>query len=99
MTRMLYRLGGAAAAQPWRTLATWLVVAALAVGLAGTIGGTPHDDWDVPGTPAQAGTDLLRAEYPDGAGAVDRVVVHDRDGEAVDPGQVDQLAGRLADLP
>ena len=78
MTRMLYRLGGAAAAHPWRVMATWLVVVVAAVGLAATWGGTPQDDWDVPGASAQEGTDLLRAEFPAAAGALDRVVVHDR---------------------
>ncbi len=52
MTEKLYRLGGAAAAHPWRTFAVWLVVVAIAVGLAGTVGGSPQDDWDVPGTDA-----------------------------------------------
>ena len=81
MTRMLYRLGGAAAAHPWRTLGIWLAVVALAAGLAGVAGGTPQDDWNVPGTASQAGTDLLREEFPSASGAVDRVVVHDRDGD------------------
>jgi RND superfamily putative drug exporter len=99
MTEKLYRLGGAAAAHPWRTFAAWLVAAVLAVGLAGAIGGQPQDDWTVDGLPAQAGTDLLHAEFPDAAGAVDRVVVHEADGGRVDPAQVDALAGRLAGLP
>ena len=99
MTRMLYRLGGAAAAHPWRTLAIWLVVAALATGLAGAAGGTPQDDWNVPGTASQAGTDLLREEFPAASGAVDRVVVHDPDGDAVATEEVAGLSERLADLP
>ncbi len=99
MTRMLYRLGGAAAAHPWRVMATWLVVVVAAVGLAATWGGTPQDDWDVPGAPAQEGTDLLRAEFPAAAGALDRVVVHAPDGAAVPAVEVAQLSDRLADLP
>ena len=80
MTRTLHRLGGAAAAHPGRTLGIWLVVVAIATGLAGAAGGTPQDDWNVPGTASQAGTDLLREEFPAASGAVDRVVVHDGDG-------------------
>lgn len=99
MTRMLYRLGGAAAAHPWRTLGIWLVVVAVTAGLAGVAGGTPKDDWNVPGTAAQEGTDLLRAEFPSASGAVDRVVVHDRDGDPVDEAQITGLSERLADLP
>ena len=98
MTRMLYRLGGAAAAHPWRTLGIWLVVVAIATGLAGVAGGTPQDDWNVPGTASQAGTDLLREEFPAASGAVDRVVVHDRVRE---PGgdRRDRPADRAADRP
>ncbi len=99
MTRMLYRLGGAAAAHPWRTLGIWLVVVAITAGLAGVAGGTPKDDWNVPGTAAQEGTDLLRAEFPSASGAVDRVVVHDREGDPVDAAQIAGLSERLADLP
>ena len=99
MTRMLYRLGGAAAAHPWRTLGIWLVVVAIAAGLAGVAGGTPQDDWNVPGTASQAGTDLLREEFPSASGAVDRVVVHDRDGDPVDAAEITGLTERLADLP
>ena len=99
MTRWLHRLGGAAAAHPWRTGGAWLVALALAFGLVAGFGGTPHDDWDVPGLPAQAGTDLLREEFPAASGAADRVVVHDRDGDAVEPAVVEALRARLADMP
>ncbi|SDF39381.1 putative drug exporter of the RND superfamily [Blastococcus fimeti] len=99
MTRMLYRLGAACAAHPWRVLTTWLVVAAAAVGLSLTAGGTPRDDWNVPGLEAQVGTDLLRAEFPEAAGAVDRVVVHDPDSDALPADAVAALTDRLADLP
>jgi RND superfamily putative drug exporter len=99
MTRTLYRLGGAAAAHPWRTLGIWLVVVAVAAGLAGVAGGTPQDDWNVPGTAAQEGTDLLRGEFPSASGAVDRVVVHDREGDPVAAAEVTGLSERLSDLP
>ena len=99
MTRWLHRLGGSAAGHPWRTVGVWLAALAVAVGLVAGFGGTPHDDYDVPGLPAQAGTDLLREEFPAASGAADRVVVHDRDGAPVDPAEVAALRGRLADMP
>jgi RND superfamily putative drug exporter len=99
MTRWLHRLGGTAAAHPWRTVGGWLAALAVAFGLVAGFGGTPHDDYDVPGLPAQAGTDLLREQFPAASGAADRVVVHDRDGAAVDPAAVEALRGRLADMP
>jgi RND superfamily putative drug exporter len=68
-------------------------------GPGGSVGGTPHDDWDVPGLPAQAGTDLLREQFPAASGAADRVVVHDRSGAPVPASQVEALADRLASMP
>ena len=99
MTRRLHSLGGWAAAHPWRTVGVWLAALAVAFGLVAGFGGTPHDDYDVPGMPAQAGTDLLRERFPAASGAADRVVVHDRDGDAVDPAAVEALRERLADMP
>ena len=99
MTRRLHALGGWAAAHPWRTGGVWLAALAVAFALVAGFGGTPHDDYDVPGLPAQAGTDLLREQFPAASGAADRVVVHDRGGEAVDPAAVEALRGRLADMP
>ena len=99
MTRRLHALGGWAAAHPWRTAGVWLLALAVAFGLVAGFGGTPHDDYDVPGMPAQAGTDLLREQFPAASGAADRVVVHDRDGDAVDPATVEALRERLADMP
>ena len=99
MTGWLHRTGGWAAAHPWRTAGAWLLALVLAVGLVAGFGGTPHDDYDVPGLPSQAGTDLLRERFPAASGAADRVVVHDRDGDAVDPAVVEALRGRLAGMP
>ena len=99
MTRWLHRLGGSAAAHPWRTGGVWLAALAAAFALVAGFGGTPHDDYDVPGLPAQAGTDLLREQFPAVSGAADRVVVHDRRGAAVDPVAVEALRERLADMP
>ncbi|SHM93852.1 MMPL family transporter [Cryptosporangium aurantiacum] len=95
MSRFLYRVGGAAAAHPWRTIAAWLVVLVSALTLAGVAGGTMHDNYNIAGTPSQAGTELLRKAFPAVSGADARVVVH---GDRVDPAMVTTLAERLADV-
>jgi len=95
MSRFLYRIGGAAAAHPWRTIAVWLVVLVAALGLAGVAGGTTHDDYNVPGTSSQRGTDLLQDAFPSFAGADARVVVH---GDRLDPALLTTLGERLADV-
>ena len=98
MTRMLHRLGTATAAHPWRTLALWVVALVTAFAVAGTVGGTPHDDYDVPGTRAQEGLDLLRAQFPTMAGATAQVVVTDP-GQPIAPATLDALDKRLHAMP
>src|SRR5262245_56528923 len=97
--RPLARLGAAAATHPWRTLAVWLFILVATVGLGATVGGETHDDYNVPGTRSQAGTDLLEERFPELAGADARVVVHDRAGNRLDPGVLAEVRSRIAKLP
>ena len=99
MHALLYRVGGSAAAHPWRTVAVWIVLLVSAFGLAGAVGGTMHDDYDIPDAPAQAGTDLLRQQFPQLGGSSARVVLHDAGGRALDPALVDGIRNRLAVVP
>jgi RND superfamily putative drug exporter len=96
MSRLLHRLGYATAAHPWRTIAAWLVLAAAFVGLASVVGGTPHENWDVPGAQAQKGIELLRDHTPGSGNASARVVVHTRDGSPVGDTTIAPLTARLA---
>ncbi|GGU96108.1 membrane protein [Kitasatospora herbaricolor] len=98
MSSLLGRLGGAAAARPWRTLVAWLLLLTAAFALALTVGGTPRDSYRVPGTPSQAGADLLAERFPEMSGAGARVVVHDRDGARVPDAVLGELTGRLTGL-
>jgi RND superfamily putative drug exporter len=99
MSRLLYRLGHGAAAHPWRTLSAWLLAAAAVVGLSVAVGGTPQDDYNVPGARAQAGIEMLRDHLPGAGGTFARVVVHDREGDAPSPQVLDDLAARLRAMP
>jgi len=99
MSRFLYWLGGSAAAHPWRTISAWVLVAATAIALATTFGGTPQDDYDVPGARAQQGVELLRDHAPESGGAHARVVVHDPGGHALEPRVLEQLGSDLAAMP
>jgi RND superfamily putative drug exporter len=97
MSKFLGRLGGAAAAHPWRTIGAWLIALVAFTALSVGFGGTPHDDYNIPGTQSQAGTEFLRAKFPEMSGADARVVVHaDR---ALDPAALEALRGRLAAMP
>ncbi|GGM28128.1 MMPL family transporter [Dactylosporangium sucinum] len=97
MSRLLGRLGGAAAAHPWRTIGVWLIALVAFTALSVSFGGTPHDDYNVPGTESQAGTEFLREHFPQMSGADARVVVHS--GTRLDPAALESLRTRLAAMP
>jgi len=99
MSRLLYRLGHGAAAHPWRTVSAWLVAAAAIIGLSVAVGGTPQDDYDVPGARAQVGIEMLRDHLPGAGNASARVVVHDREGDTPSPQVLDGLVARLGAMP
>ncbi|EFC83964.1 MMPL family transporter [Parafrankia sp. EUN1f] len=99
MSGLLYRIGAAAATRPWRVIGMWLATLVVALGLAAGSGGEPHDDFSAPMTASQHGTDLLRANFPNLAGADARVVVHDPDGAPLDAGLLTTVRTRLAALP
>ncbi|OKJ15931.1 MMPL family transporter [Kitasatospora sp. CB01950] len=99
MSTLLGRLGGAAAARPWRTVAAWLLLIAAIFGLARAFGGEPHDSYRVPGTRSTAGLDLLHERFPETAGADARVVVHDRNGKPLSADVLSTLRTRLTTLP
>ena len=93
MSRLLYRLGHGAALHPWRTLGLWVLTAVVVFGLAPVAGGTPHDNWDVPGAKAQAGIELLRQHVPGAGNASATVVAHDD--RALRPTTLTALGDRL----
>ncbi|HEX6872312.1 MAG TPA: MMPL family transporter [Micromonosporaceae bacterium] len=99
MSRLLGRIGGAAATRPWRTIGAWLVILVAAVALATASGGTPHDDYNIAGSPAQAGTDFLRGHFPQLSGTSARVVIHDPAGARLDPALLTTVGDRLAQVP
>ena len=98
MSTLLYRLGGAAALHPWRTMTAWLVTLAVTLGLAMAIGGDTRDDYRVAGSPAQAGADFLGTAFGDTYGADARVLVHSDSGE-LNEADLTALQGRLQQLP
>jgi RND superfamily putative drug exporter len=94
----LYRLGLATARHPWRTVAAWIIVLVAVGAAAASWGGTPEDDWNVPGARAQKGIEQLRDHLPSAGGAVAQVVVHGRDGRPLDDGVVGSTRDRLGHL-
>ncbi len=98
MSGLLYRIGRAAAARPWRVIGGWLAVLAIALTLSMTLGGEPRDDYRVAGSPAQAGSDFLDANFEGAFGADARVLVHSDTG-ALRTSDIEALRDRLTTLP
>ncbi|MFC9974904.1 MMPL family transporter [Spirillospora sp. NPDC127200] len=98
MSRLLYRLGKAAAARPWRVVAAWVLLVGVVAGIAGVAGGATQDDYTLKGSGSQQATDLLRERFPALSGADARVVVHARTG-GVDKGRLEAAAAGLRRLP
>jgi RND superfamily putative drug exporter len=94
--KLLDRIGLATARHPWRTIAAWLVAVIALGGLASAFGGELRQNWNVPGTPAQAGLEQLRAHFPDAGGSSAQVVIH-ADGK-LDASVVDAVVRRLASV-
>ncbi|MEV4558687.1 MMPL family transporter [Kitasatospora sp. NPDC049285] len=99
MSSLLGRLGGAAAARPWRTIVAWLLLIAAVLGLAAAFGGQPRDNYRVPGTRSTVGADLLSERFPETSGTTARVVVHDRGGNPLPAAPLAELRERLAAVP
>ncbi|OLT27620.1 hypothetical protein BJF79_42565 [Actinomadura sp. CNU-125] len=98
MSRLLYRLGRAAALRPWRFVVVWLALVAAVGGAAAVGGGSLQDDYTLEGTGSQQATELLRDRFPALSGADARVVVHAADGR-VDPSALTAAGAELRALP
>ncbi len=98
MTRLLHRLGGTAAAHPWRTICAWVLLAVALTGAAVSFGGETQENWDVADARAQVGIEQLRDHFPAMSGSSAQVLVNDPDGAAVPATVLDRTQGALADL-
>ncbi|NLE81550.1 MAG: MMPL family transporter [Rhodococcus sp.] len=98
MSSLLQRLGFGAATHPWRTIGVWMALLVVVLGAALTLGGETHDDYNVPGLPAQEGINMLSEHFPELSGADARVVVRSDTG-TVTPDALAELTTRLTELP
>ena len=98
MSRLLYRLGGSAAAHPWRTICAWVLVAGAVIASAGAFGGTTQENWNVADARAQVGIEQLREHFPAMSGATAQVVVHDPEGGGLPAGVLAGLHDSLTGL-
>ena len=100
MNRLIRRIGDASARRPKRTVAAWVLIAALVVALSGTVGGAYLDDFTAPGSDSAAATELLEQRFPAAAGGTAVAVFAADDGELLESsrGEVEGALARLADV-
>src|SRR5215213_3013720 len=89
MSRVLYRMGRSAALHPLRTLALWIVLAALVLGAKGSVGGELSDNFTIPGAESQEALDLLKDRFPSESHASGDLVFHVTEGRVSDPDACD----------
>ena len=102
MNSKLYRLGRFSATRPWRIVAGWICGIAVIAALSSAFGGTPTDNIEVPGTPAQDALDNLAQSFPDQAGGRAVAVFATTQGRVDDPankGPITETLRRIGELP
>ncbi|MDT3445716.1 MULTISPECIES: MMPL family transporter [unclassified Pseudofrankia] len=68
MKQLTRHIGDACARRPRITIAAWVLVAALVLALAGTVGGSFVDDLVDPGSQSEKAMELLEERFPEAAG-------------------------------
>jgi RND superfamily putative drug exporter len=83
-TGALARWTRACATHPWRVVFGWIGLTVLLVVLVATVGGSLKDEFEIPGSDTQKGTDLIEAEFAAEQGGVLNVVFAAPEGERLD---------------
>ncbi|MBO9556839.1 MMPL family transporter [Cellulomonas sp.] len=96
MAVLLRRLGLRCARAPWRVVAAWTVLLALAVAAYVAGAGTLSATFSLPGTPTQRVTEHLEEALPQAVGAAGTVVFSTTDGAAFTPAQQEGVSAALA---
>jgi putative drug exporter of the RND superfamily len=99
---VLARLARWGAAHPRRTVAAWVALLAVAVGVSMAVGSAYSDDNSLGGTESQRATDLLARDFPGEAGDSDQIVLHVRAGSVTGPAvqaRVKPMLAAVARLP
>jgi putative drug exporter of the RND superfamily len=83
-TGALARWTRACARHPWRVVGGWVGIVVVLVVLVGTVGGSLKDEFEIPGSDTQKGTDLIEAEFAEEQGGVLNLVFAAPQGERLD---------------
>jgi RND superfamily putative drug exporter len=103
MSSFLYRIGHWSVSHRRRVLAGWLVLLAVFVVGAQTLGGSTSDIFSVPGAESQRALDQLEARFPEAAGSSARVVFASNDGiklaDGVNRAAIEETLVAMANAP
>jgi RND superfamily putative drug exporter len=83
-TGALARWTRACATHPWRVVGGWIGIVVLLIVLVGTVGGSLKDEFEIPGSDTQKGTDLIESEFASEQGGVLNLVFAAPEGEQLD---------------
>jgi RND superfamily putative drug exporter len=83
-TGALARWTRACATHPWRVVGGWIGIVVLLIVLVGTVGGSLKDEFEIPGSDTQKGTDLIESEFASEQGGVLNLVFAAPEGERLD---------------
>ena len=97
MDRFTRGIAMASARQPWRTIATWVLVMGTTFFLAAVGGGTFTDDFAAPGSQSARALEQLEENFPEAAKGKALVVFAVKDGTTL-PGHRDSVEAVLADV-
>lgn len=98
MSSFLYKLGRFSARRRWTVLAIWAAIVIGAVGANAIVGGTPVDNFEVPGVESQAAIDLLEERFPTRSGATAMVVFYAPKGAVTDATVAVGIAETMAEV-
>ncbi|MFC0674359.1 MMPL family transporter [Brachybacterium hainanense] len=84
MSSSLYRLGRAMARARWKAVGVWALLMLVAGSLAIGLGGAFSSQFEIPGTEAQEGLDVLSTRFPQMSGTSGQLVFVTADGSDID---------------
>jgi putative drug exporter of the RND superfamily len=86
-TGLLGRWARACTTHPWRVVGAWVGIFVVLAVLVGTVGGSLRDQFTIPGSDSQRGTDLIESQFKSEQGSVLNIVFAVPAGERLDTPQ------------
>lgn len=100
MSALLEGLGGFAARRWWIVIVAWVIILGGLLGARNAFGGEFVNNYTVPGSDSQTGSDLLSSQYPQQSGFSGQIVFHAGHGTvAQQQNAVNQATASTAKLP